>query len=289
MAAKGGIKRRREAQSQRVAVDAPHALRADSRGSIKARVVVISDAKDTVDAQDDPADTSVHRPMLKSMMRMWARSEIMSNQVPECAKGDQQQGAENVGRYGQHSRSAKNAFRDLRRSIGHPQNTSETEFIGKGGFLRAHPILCPVATFEAIAEHEERKCQSMLRAPVDGDIEDRRQGSKNHPARPEPDKIDENTLALGLHGDAAATNRGLFKTKRNSVHPKSTTRDSRTTYTTIKKSDIGEGTIEALWDRVAWSINALEKGIIPMRDRTSSHRGVWGGEGRRRPKAHGPS
>jgi hypothetical protein len=77
------------------------------------------------------------------------------------------------------------------------------------------------------------------------------------------------TCALGMHGDGAPTTKveGLFTIAWNSLHakPSSATKDSRFVFTVVKKSDVSNGVLKAVWDRLAWAMNALTESKFPDR------------------------
>jgi hypothetical protein len=76
------------------------------------------------------------------------------------------------------------------------------------------------------------------------------------------------TIALGLHADGAPLTKheSLFTIAWNSLHGTGTTMQTRFIFTCIKKSDMGPGTMEAIWDYFAWSMNSLLTGMTPGRD-----------------------
>ena len=76
------------------------------------------------------------------------------------------------------------------------------------------------------------------------------------------------TVALGMHGDGAATHRtyGLFTLSWNPLHGHGSTNQTRFIFTVIKKSDLADGTLEQVFDRLAWSMNCLLEGKISARD-----------------------
>ena len=92
------------------------------------------------------------------------------------------------------------------------------------------------------------------------------------------------SIALGIHADGAPLTKheSLFTISWNSLFAEGTTMDTRFIFTCIKKTDIGEGTLEALWNYLAWAFNTLASGETATAD--------WQGKpiGRKKePLAHG--
>ena len=94
-------------------------------------------------------------------------------------------------------------------------------------------------------------------------------------------EIDPNkTFPAWIHGDGAPTNKvqGLFTISWGVVLARGSTATSRFIYTVMKESDIVDGTLEALFDDLAYNLNILLTGRYPENDR----------RGRKHPQAGQP-
>eukprot|EP00959_Pyramimonas_sp_CCMP1952_P356131 7458372-Pyramimonas_sp.AAC.1 len=86
------------------------------------------------------------------------------------------------------------------------------------------------------------------------------------------------TIPVGMHADGAPITKhdGLFTLSWNSLLPSGgTTLETRLVFTCIKKSDIGPGTVDAIFSYFAWAMNVLSSGVTPTHDWT--HRRLDGG------------
>ena len=152
------------------------------------------------------------------------------------------------------------------RALGWPSEALDLEWIdvpAPNGTRSSHPVICPALRDDPTNGWE--KFESSLRGPH-GDAQAFGQGFQTHFAC--PDDAGEHTVARMLHGESAATNNvdGLFTMVLNSLHSTSVTRDSKLVYSNVRKSDITDGTLEPLWARLAWSMNALAALTHPERD-----------------------
>jgi hypothetical protein len=112
----------------------------------------------------------------------------------------------------------------------------------------------------------ERRFQRCLRGS-DADPEAFWQGMEGQPIYTKNKDVisRERTIPIGLHGDGAPTNKveSLFTISWSSVTARGATKHTHFIYAAINKSQIGEGTLEELWDYLAWSFNALTTGRLP--------------------------
>ena len=170
--------------------------------------------------------------------------------------------------------SKKNAFRDLKRAIGYPKAAPPIEWIdvNKRGFLKPHPILCPIDTFCALISRDEKKFNKHVRGD-EGSISElwaglRAQNDILYTANAAYLDDPEHTLGLGIHGDGAPTHKtdGLFTISWGSLTAGGSTIQQRFVYTVVRKSDLCDGTLEALFDRLAWACNAMLHGKYPSHD-----------------------
>jgi hypothetical protein len=76
------------------------------------------------------------------------------------------------------------------------------------------------------------------------------------------------TVAGGIHGDGAPTNKidGLFTISWSSQTAVGPTIKTKLIFTVVRKSDMEDGTLEKLFDYLAWAMNALLENRYPARD-----------------------
>ena len=94
-------------------------------------------------------------PLTKQLRVDWGRGQILTTKVLETAKNARDQGAWGLDRLADKKKG--NEMRDFKRALGWPPNAPEVKFIDvplKGG-ERAHPVFCPIETFEKIVADDE--------------------------------------------------------------------------------------------------------------------------------------
>ena len=78
------------------------------------------------------------------------------------------------------------------------------------------------------------------------------------------------TVPMGLHGDASPFTKqdGAFVISWNSLLGAAANKgfEQRRLFTVIRKNDLTNATLDALWDVFGWSTNVLLSGILPDRD-----------------------
>ena len=203
-------------------------------------------------------------PLNNKLIDKWATGKNKSNEVYEFGNAASAQGAQNMGKLSRET-STKNAQRDLLKAVGLPDEAPEIDFIDIPG-VQNQAICCPIKYFESLVCGDESRFKTVLCGKPKANVEfwDQLHG---HPTCPED--VDANTLALGIHGDGAAISntQGLFTISWNSLHPKGVqTQENRNIYACIRKSQIVPGTLEKIFDRLAWSLNAISEGKLPERD-----------------------
>ena len=194
----------------------------------------------------------------------WAMGRMSSARVLAHAHAAAQQGATSTGKLSSLSNS-KHAHRDLLRFIGLPKCCPEISWVDfpmADGSFKAHPSICPIDLLETCARSDD-----LWRTRIVSDTSDIRDFWTGFTKAPHYRRIEEyidtnRTLACGLHGDGAPTSKtqGLFTVAWNSYHTRGTTRATRNVYSVIRKSDVCEATMQALWARLARAFNALEQG-----------------------------
>ena len=210
--------------------------------------------------------TQKNAPLNNALMRDWCKGELPSNKALEYASKAVKQGATRVGRMGGEQPDDRHAHRAMVSALGFPSAAPEIEWIdvltSRG--LKPMPIVCPIATFRKLAADAAKFERAITGKP--GEIRAFWEGLSGHSTCPEG--VDDQTAAAGMHGDGAPTTKvdGLFSIAWNSLHATGTTKETRQLYAVIRKSDIIDGTLNTYWDRLAWSLNALQVGRIPARD-----------------------
>ena len=145
-----------------------------------------------------------------------------------------------------------------------PGIEAEIDFIDVPG-IENLPVCCPIKYVEALVQGDQERCRKVLTGQRNENVKFGRQ-LNGHPMC--PTTWDENSFALGMHGDGAATTNteGLFTISWNSLHGRGTTAETKFVFACIKKSEMVPGTLEKIFDRLAWSMNALCEGVLPPRD-----------------------
>ena len=156
-------------------------------------------------------------------------------------------------------------------AVGYPQKAPNLEWIEipKAGGLTSHPILCPITLVERIIANDPARFEKTIRGG-DGAIEAFWQHLKDNVIFTSiRDHIDtEHSVPVSIHGDAAPTTKvdGLYTISWSSPLGKGSTKETRYIYSVICQKDIADGTLEALFERLAWAFNALVAGRLPRRD-----------------------
>ena len=159
----------------------------------------------------------------------------------------------------------------MKRAVGYPPNATPISYIeiptksAGTGFLKPHPILCPIDSFERAIRDEERRFK-YLTADVD-EIPQFWNGIRNSTlfreisAHINPLK----SYPCWVHGDGAPTNKvdGLFSISWGSVLARGPTATSRFLYTVIRESDLNDETLDALFADFAFRCNILVTGVHP--------------------------
>jgi hypothetical protein len=263
-ARRGGILKRLHADL--AVADPPTPSSSSSSRNVRARVL-----------QNEP-DNSVEAikklPFNLCMRRDWAKGRLSSPKVLEYSRAAAGQGAASVVA-GDKAASDKNAHRTLVAALGWPEQAPPITYIdipmGKKRELRPHPIVCPSAVFARLTANYPSMFMERIRGSETAS-EVFWKGIEGHPiVTKHPDLKPSQfstTIPLGLHGDGAPLSKhdSLFTIGWNSILGSGTTMQQRFVYTCIKKSDMCEGTLDALWKYLAWSFDVLLSGRTPDRN-----------------------
>ncbi|CAK0891752.1 unnamed protein product [Prorocentrum cordatum] len=203
------------------------------------------------------------------LRRRWAMGSISSPGVIKFARAAASQGAQNIGACaGTSNLQSKHAFRAVCRAVGTPARAPQiswAELKNTNGDVIFHPFVDPIDTLEAWY----RKGPLVLKQRITGEDGETAQfwhAPRDHPTyKCNASRISSTTVPLGLHGDAAPTSKadGLFTLKFNSLLGHGDAIATRDVVTAFKKSDLDLDMFEQMVDRIAWSFNALFKGVMP--------------------------
>ena len=216
------------------------------------------------------SEASSFTPFTSAIKRDWGRGKLQANTAQEYATKAAAQGARDLGKIAKTS-DTRHAHRDLARAIGWPSQYPHMDWIDiptPDGPLTPHPIICPIKVFERMLQ-DIHKFNRILRGD-DGDIKKFWRGMRNTKIFDGvKDSLDfTRSIPLGVHGDKAACTKtqSLMTIAWTSLLGTGSTKDTHQVFTVIRAADMVEGTLSAIWDRFAWSMNALSDGVIPPLD-----------------------
>ena len=163
--------------------------------------------------------------------------------------------------------SETNQFRKMKRAVGYPKTATPITYIdiptASGG--KSHPILDPSDQFSR-AVKDTKMFKRKLAGGAD-EIPIFWNGVKHHPLYLEiaPQINLEKSFPFWIHGDGAPTNKvdGLFTVSFGSMLARGATAKSRFIFTVVRESDITDGTLEVIFDYLAYSLNMLVTGVYP--------------------------
>lgn len=274
-AMRGGIKRRLRVGE---ATEAPPAAETRVRGGLQQRLCSASSSlaphAETAPCrakrrklEAEPEDVS-NLPLNNTLRRDWARGILPSNKVLEYAAGAAQQGARGLASF---IGGDNNAHRKVVAALGYPEKAPRISWIElpvAGGGLKPHPILCPIDTLEALLKDPD-KFEKHMRGE-DFNVQDLWYGLRATTvfAANEMHINTSRSLAITIHGDGAPTTKadGLFTISWSSLHASGSTRHTKNIFTVVTKKNIGPGTLDALFSRLAWALNACCDGLMPEHD-----------------------
>ena len=217
--------------------------------------------------EDEGADAD--KPFSKFLRRKWASGRWSAVEVLEAAETASLQGAHHLGDLS--SGDPRNAHRKVMAHLGSPSLAPDIEWIEipVEGRMVPHPIICPISLVENLLAKDPARFKKTIEGP-DNDVASYWKGlcpaivyQKNKSL------IDtRRTIPCGAHGDGAPTTKvdGLFSISWNSLLGQGSTEETRQVLTVVKESDLGDGTLHAIWQRMAWAFNALIDGRMPERD-----------------------
>ena len=219
--------------------------------------------------------------LAKRVLRDWAKGLLTSAQVQDYCRGGVVSGCTDASTQtysglGTHGTHKQNIQRDLMKTLGKPKGMPEFDLVkvpvkGKNGAREKLelPVLLPHLSFASFykerleffqkhvagTEQDRGECWSILTEHEF--VQDVLQGPTA------------TTVPIGLHCDAGAFTHkeSLYVLTWNSLVAQGHTLQKRFPIAMIKKSQLlADGsTLDALWEAVAWSFNALATGRVPDR------------------------
>ena len=228
-------------------------------------------------AEPTPQNAPGDMPLRESLKRDWAKGRIKTDQVQDYAWGAQQQGAvgmDSMGAMGNSGRNPQNLFRAMRHLLGMPKGSPPFKWIEiptRYGPKTPHPFLLPHEFFKAFYEGRRDIWRQALAGPPNAALEFWNSIAstsfvKQHPVLKAIDFA--KTIPIGMHGDAGAFSKqdSVYTISWNSLLGVGTTARKRFIFTVIRKHDVVEGSLDAIFLVMAWSLNAMLMGESPDQD-----------------------
>ena len=230
------------------------------RGGVKRRL----------DVPDDDVVLVEDKPFSDLLRRKWAKGKFTATEVMELADTAARQGCQDLGALD--TGDVRNAHRRVMRHLGCPRFAPAIEWIEvplADGSLHPHPIICPIALVESMQNNDPARFEATIKG-ADGEIGKFWNGLRGHVVFEQSKECIDigRSVPVGIHGDGAPTTKvdGLFSISWNSILGKGSTEMTRQVFSVVKKSELGNGTLDCLWKRLAWAFNALIDGVLPKRD-----------------------
>ena len=176
-----------------------------------------------------------------------------------------------MGNYGT---SPQNCFRDLKKVLGLPEAAPGFTFADIPtihGPATPHPFIMPHEFFAKQFAKNKGMWASAISGPADAAQEFWRSMKKTEFLKAHPDLPREKwgrTIPLRMHGDGAAFSHqdSIYTFCWNSLLGAGQTIAKRFVISFIKKSEMVEGTMDAMTRIMAWSFNAMLSGRYPIED-----------------------
>ena len=268
---KGGIQRRmREHEAAEVAADAASTSSGVPlpKGGMKRRV----------EAEFGGGSSSSSKkpkgPLVDKLIKKWAAGKISAKDVQDTAFAAVGQGAEGMdglSALGKSGQQPQNCYRALKNLLGLPSGAptfSWAEIPTIHGPRTAHPFLLPHEFFRQYYLQLPDKWNAVLAGPKGAALEfwTAMRGTdflRLHPNLPKKNWA--TTIPIGMHGDGAAFSHhdSVYTFSWNSLLGSGSTVQKRFVTTIIKKSDMVEGTVDAICKVLSWSFNTMLSGSTP--------------------------
>ena len=213
-------------------------------------------------------------PWTHTLKRDWARGRLSSVRVQEYAKDSAAQGArhlEGVAGTGSAGANPSHVHRDLLKLFGNPRGAPSIDWVDiptKNG-REAHPFLFPHKFFASLYAERRDLFDRALRGPVGAAREywEALGGIDFVTKHPLLNDLD-HALPIGVHGDAGAFSKhdSLMVVSWNGVLGQGTTRTKRFVFTFVRKAVYTKATLDRIFELLAWSVNAMQRGQQPTLD-----------------------
>lgn len=217
-------------------------------------------------------------PFTKDAVMDFARGKISAVKLLRQCSAAAAQGASGLGALNRKTlpeagAANPNAARDAMRAIGWPPKAPRPQYIQvpfKDG-VRWHPVICPIDMFIALHDNLPDMFRTVLLgeprrlaefwAGISGTAQ---AASVAHMGAEELQYM----IPLGMHGDAApwCKTQSCFTLCWTSLVGSGGTIDNHMVFTVVKKTDMAPGTLETLFEYLAWSFGALFAGKWPAND-----------------------
>ena len=172
-------------------------------------------------------------------------------------------------------RQPKNLHRDLMTLFGTPRGAPAFTWlrIPMRNGPDFHPVLLPHVFFSELFQHRRSLWEDSIRGPPGATRESWQRlqhwaGVRDPPHLPRARWA--KTVPLGLHGDAGPFTKqdSAFVISWNELLGAAANKGfgRRWLITVIRKNDLTDATLDALWKVFGWSMNVLLSGILPDRD-----------------------
>lgn len=256
-------------------------------GGVRQRLSdITSDTRDDDSLAELRTKPSHQLPLFRSLRREWAKGELSARQVQDFALGAKAQGAigmESLAGSGSGGTHSQNIHRSLMSLFGHAPGSPDlywAEIPTTSKQKSAHPFFLPHEFFRSMFLHNKRAWERLGATPQGAYKfwKELRASSfvSHHPNLPEASWA--HTLPIGMHGDGGAFSKqdSLYVISWNSLLAEGTTSSKRILFTVIRKTEMVDGTLDAIWKVFAWSMNTLLTGKTPCTDYLG--RAIPGGE-----------
>jgi hypothetical protein len=216
------------------------------------------------------------RPLNRLLMRKWCAGKLTCTDVLDFACAAQDQGCPGIERLA--ITDLHNAARNLIAAVGYPEKAPPIKIIelpgAKPGSKMQLPIICPIDALEKMLSCDRARFETAVRGEP-GTIASFWRNLRGHVIYEKgKDRIDpEKSIAVKIHADGAPTTKvdGLMTISWSSLHGRGTTKRTRHVFAVLPKSWCGSDTMDRLLSRLAYAMNALTVGVLPLLDWEGRH------------------
>ena len=245
------------------------------RGGIKRRM------QESSPTETAASGSGTEGPLWRRLVKKWAQGELSSAEVQKMAMASEGQGAfgmNDLAKIGNYGANPQNCFRAMKNLLGLPDGAPSFTFFEIPtihGPTTPHPFLLPHEFFASQFAQQREAWTSAIAGPPNAalDVWRSMRGTDFMKAHPNlARRTWSNTIPLGMHGDGAAFSHqdSVYTFSWNSLVGTGQTIAKRFVATFMKKSDMVEGTVDAISRVLAWSFNILLSGTTPNEDWTGA-------------------